>query len=139
MASWKKFEDIEAWQKSRELSRAIYEIIKSTDLVRDFELNNQMKRSSGSIMDNIAEGFERGGNKEFIYFLGIAKGSCAELRSQLYRCIDQHYIVGERYDELHDLTLHISKMLSGIISHLKNSSFKGYKFSESPVEYQSEE
>jgi four helix bundle protein len=136
MAIWKKFEDIEAWQKSRALSEMIYSIIKNTPLLQDFELSKQMKRSSGSVMDNIAEGFERGGTKEFIYFLGISKGSSAELRSQLYRCLDQNYITKDQFNDYYKLTTEISKMISGIVSYLKQRDFKGYKFHEDPEEYQ---
>jgi four helix bundle protein len=85
MATIKKFEDIEAWQKARVLCQEIYRISREGQFAKDFALRNQICASSGSIMDNIAEGFERGGRKEFIQFLGIAKGSSGEVKSQLYR------------------------------------------------------
>lgn len=83
------FEDIIAWQKARELDKVIFNLIQNSTIKSDFALKDQMLRSSGSIMDNIAEGFDRDGNKEFIHFLTISKGSCSELRSQLYRAMDR--------------------------------------------------
>ena len=84
MDTFKTFEDIEAWQLARKLAKEVFFIIKGKSFANDFGLINQMKDSSGSVMDNIAEGFERGGNREFIQFLSFAKGSCGELRSQLF-------------------------------------------------------
>jgi four helix bundle protein len=85
MATVKSFEELEIWQLSREICQEVWDVFERTTLGKDFELKNQMNRSSGSIMDNIAEGFERNGRKEFIQFLSYSKGSCGELRSQLYR------------------------------------------------------
>lgn len=92
MATIKRFEDLEIWQDARKLSKEIILISKNTDLKIDFRLKAQIKDSSGSIMDNIAEGFERNGNTEFRQFLSIAKGSAGETRSQLYRVFDNDYI-----------------------------------------------
>ena len=100
MSKIEKFEDIEAWRLARELCNKIVHIVKSTELEKDYSLRDQISRSSGSVMDNIAEGFERGGNKEFIRFHSIAKGSCGETRSQLYRCYDKKNI-----DEKHLVNL----------------------------------
>ncbi|MEX2027292.1 MAG: four helix bundle protein [Pirellulaceae bacterium] len=88
MALIKRFEDIEAWKKSRQLTRQIYDASKTGGLARDFGLKDQMQRASVSTMSNITEGFDRGGDREFIQFLAMAKGSCAELRSQLYVAFD---------------------------------------------------
>lgn len=96
-----RFEDIEAWQIARELCKAIYALAGSSGLGKDFSLKDQMIRSSGSIMDNIAEGFDGGTNREFIRFLQYAKRSCSELQSQCYRCLDQHYCTIEQFDSLH--------------------------------------
>jgi four helix bundle protein len=128
MANWKTFEEILAWQKARELCKKIYEITRKTEFSKDWELKNQIRASSGSIMDNIAEGFERNGNKEFIYFLGISKGSTGEVRSQAYRAIDASYISQIEFDEISIATIEIGKMLSGLISYLKNTETKGFKF-----------
>jgi len=89
MATFNNFEDIEAWQKARQLTKRIYEITKKGALAKDYGLKDQIRRASVSIMSNIAEGFERGGNKEFIQFLSTAKGSSGEVRSQLYVIVDQ--------------------------------------------------
>jgi four helix bundle protein len=91
MATIQKFEDLEVWQKARVFAKQIFELSNSGIFAKDYELKDQIKRSSGSIMDNVAEGFERGGKAEFINFLTIAKGSCAETRSQLYRGFDRNY------------------------------------------------
>ena len=100
MGKIEKFEDIIAWQKARELDKEIISLIlNSASFSKDFALIDQMKRSSGSIMDNLAEGFERGGNKEFIQFLYISKSSCGELRSQLYRSYDRGYIDNNTLEE----------------------------------------
>jgi len=92
MATFQRFEDMEVWQKARELCQNIFMITERENFNRDFKLKNQINSSSGSIMDNVAEGFDRGSTAEFIYFLGIAKGSAAEVRSQLYRALDRNYI-----------------------------------------------
>lgn len=92
MGKVEKFEDLQIWLMGREIASEIWVIIESSPLQKDFPLRNQINRSSASIMDNIAEGFERDGNKEFIHFLSIAKASCGETRSQLYRCLDRKHI-----------------------------------------------
>ena len=96
-----RFEDIEAWQLARGLSQSVYSLADLTKLGRDYALKEQMLRSSGSIMDNIAEGFDGGTNKEFVRFLQYSKRSCSELQSQLYRCLDQGYCTQERFNELY--------------------------------------
>lgn len=96
-----RFEDIEAWQIAREVCGAVYALVASSGLGKDFSLKDQMIRSSGSIMDNIAEGFDGGTNREFIRFLQYAKRSCSELQSQLYRCLDQSYCTTDQFDALY--------------------------------------
>lgn len=123
------FEDIIAWQKARINDEKIFEtIINSKVFSKDLALVDQIKRASGSIMDNIAEGFERGGNKEFIQFLYYAKGSSSEVRSQLYRALDRGYIDQTTFDNLYTQTIEISKLISGLIKYLQDSNIKGEKF-----------
>jgi four helix bundle protein len=128
MATFNNFEDIIAWQKARELCKRIKPILDKIGEQRDFELKNQMAASSGSVMDNIAEGFERQGNKEFVYFLYISKGSCGELRSQLYRAFDQRHISQQEFDELLLFVLEISRILNGLIQSIAGSDLKGHKY-----------
>ena len=128
MAGWKSFEDIEAWQLARVFCQDVFRICKYDGLKTDFRLKDQINGSSGSIMDNIAEGYDRGGNKEFIQFLSIAKGSAGESRSQLYRIYDREYISQEEFTYLKDKTIEISNKIGGLISYLKKSDFRGPKY-----------
>ena len=109
-----KFEDLIAWQKARELTKNIYRVTKHGDFFKDFGLRDQIRRSSVSIMSNLAEGFERGGRSEFHQFLVYAKGSCAELRSQLYVALDVEYIDGMTFQKLHDLAGETSRLVGGL-------------------------
>ena len=128
MAKIEKFEDIEAWQKVRELTKNVYAVSSHGPFVKDFGLRDQMRRAAVSIMSNIAEGFERGGNKEFTQFLAQAKGSCGEVRAQLYVVWGQQYVDKATFDRLTDLALQISKMLAGLIKYLRGSELKGSKY-----------
>ncbi len=129
------FEDLKVWQSARELSKEVYVLTQSDRFSKDFSLKDQINRSAGSVMDNIAEGFERGGNKEFGQFLYIAKGSCGEVRSQLNRALDRTYIDNADFTTLNNKAIEISKQLSGFISYLKNSELKGEKYIKEPVEF----
>jgi four helix bundle protein len=128
MAPIKKFEDIEAWQKTRELAKTIYDVTAGGKFSRDFGLKDQIRRAAVSILSNIAEGFERGGDKEFVQFIAMAKGSSAEVRAQLYVALDQGYVAQETFDRLSDLTIQINRMLSGLMKYLRSSEYKGSKF-----------
>ena len=129
------FEDLEVWKLSRELALDIYNETIINSFVQDFELKGQIRKSSGSAMDNISEGFERGGRKEFIQFLGIAKGSTGEVRSQLYRALDRNHISQEKFDLLSEKAIRLSKQLSRFITYLKSSEYKGFKFKEPASPY----
>lgn len=126
------FEDAEVWQKSRVLAQRIFELTQQDKFFRDFALKDQINRAIGSAMDNVAEGFERGGNKELIQFLSIAKGSAGEVRSQLYRARDREYLTTEEFDHLKDDILEVSKKLSNFIFYLKRSDMKGVKYAHEP-------
>lgn len=128
MATISRFEDLEVWQKARILNKNIYEIISGGKFSKDYKLREQINGSCGSIMDNIAEGFERGGTKEFVYFLGIAKGSAGEVRSQLYRALDRKYIEIEKFNELYKIAEQISRMINGLIAYLNRTEYRGEKF-----------
>lgn len=128
MASIEKFEDIEAWQKARKLTREIYRVTNQGPFAKDFGLRDQIRRAAVSVMSNIAEGFERGGDKEFAQFIALAKGSSAEVRSQLYVALDQGYIDRDTFDSLSKATLAINRMLAGLMKYLRNSEYKGSKF-----------
>src|SRR5688500_18432340 len=129
MSTIKRFEDIEAWTLARELSNAIYLVTLTGSFERDFKLRDQINGSSGSVMDNIAEGFERDGTKEFRQMLSIAKGSAGEVRSQLYRALDRNHITKEQFDELFSKAEVVSKKVSKFMEYLNRTEFKGTKFS----------
>jgi four helix bundle protein len=128
MGTVKKFEDLEIWKSAREICSQIFLIKEKTGLKTDFKLYNQLNGSSGSIMDNIAEGFERNGNREFIQFLAISKASCGETRSQLYRALDRNYIEKEEFDVLYNKLVQLSRQISSFINYLQKSDLKGTKF-----------
>jgi len=118
MANIEKFEEIEAWQKARELTREIYRITNQGSFVKDFGLRDQIRRAAVSVMSNIAEGFGRGGNKEFIQFLSTAKGSASEVQAQLYVALDAEYITKEQFQLLYDLAQSSGKLTGGFIRYL---------------------
>jgi four helix bundle protein len=128
MATIKRFEDLEIWQDARRLSKEIIIISKETNLKTDFRLRDQVRASSGSVMDNVAEGFERNGNIEFRQFLSIAKGSAGETRSQLYRVFDNDYINQEKLDFLVSEYEKLSGKINNFITYLNKNDFKGTKF-----------
>jgi len=128
MATINNFEELRVWQKARILCQEIYEIIEKEKFCKDYKLKDQINGSSGSVMDNIAEGFGRQGNNEFINFLTISNGSVLEVKSQLYRALDRKYITPEKFDELEKLIEEISKMIAALIIYLGKSDFRGKKF-----------
>jgi len=127
MTKIETFEDMEVWQQARSITKAIYATSRHGEFGRDFGLRDQIQRAAVSIMSNIAEGFERGTNKEFIQFLFIAKGSAGEVRSQLYVAFDLGYIEKDTFDQLNVDLISVSRQISGFIQYLQSSSLKGAK------------
>lgn len=128
MATIKKFEELEVWKSARKLNLELSPHLTHFQERKQFELCKQIDRSAGSIMDNIAEGFERDGNREFIHFLAIAKASSAEFRSQLYRALDRQLISEENFEKLSGDSKQIAAGIATFMRYLNNSEFKGNKF-----------
>ena len=128
MAKIERFEDLISWQKARELNRLVYKISANGTFANDFGLRDQIRRASISIMSNIAEGFERGGDKEFAQFLSNAKGSCGEVRCQLYAALDEKYLSEAEFKQLSEQSQEVSRLISGMITYLRRSELKGSKF-----------
>ncbi|MCK6607592.1 MAG: four helix bundle protein [Flavobacterium sp.] len=128
MATITKFEDLEIWQEARKLAKEVFILSKETDLKTDFRFKEQIKASSGSVMDNIAEGFERDGNLEFRQFLSVAKGSAGETRSQIYRLYDCEYISEDQFKDLKNKYENLSGKIKNFITYLNKKDFKGNKF-----------
>ena len=122
------FEDLEVWKLSRILTNRIYAASNDGKLSKDYDLKSQIRRAAVSVMSNIAEGYERGGNQEFFQFLSIAKASCGEVRSQLYLARDQTYIAESECDKLIDAFKKLSIMLNNFMESLKGSPYKGPKY-----------
>ena len=127
MAKVKKFEDIESWKRARSLTKEIYDITLTGPFAKDFALRDQMRRAAISILSNIAEGFERGGDKEFLQFLSIAKGSSGELRAQIYVALDQRYNSIQSFERLVSEATKISQLIAGFMRYLKQSDLRGSK------------
>ena len=127
MSAFQRFEDIEAWQKAREMTKAIYALSNDGQFSRDFGLRDQVRRAAVSVMSNIAEGFDRGGVREFIQFLFIAKGSAAEVQAQLYVALDAGYIKQEQFKGLYDLAGDTGRLIGGFIRYLKSREQAGGK------------
>lgn len=125
-----KFEELRIWQMANELCLKIYRITKMGEFKYDTRFVQQIRSSSGSIMDNIAEGFERQGNKEFKNFLYIAKGSAGETRSQIIRAHNVGFIDNETYSELYNDCIRLSSSINSFIQSLKNTEFKGTRYNE---------
>ena len=128
MAAVRDFEELAIFQKARELSAKIYPVTRRGEFKYDSRFVQQIRAAAGSIMDNIAEGFERGGNKEFLNFLYIAKGSCGEVRSQLIRANDVGYLTKEEYNELYNECRKLSAGIMNFIKEIKSSEMVGAKY-----------
>lgn len=128
MATITRFEDLEIWKLAFQQSKDFDSLVEETPLAKNFELRNQMDASSGSVMDCIAEGFDRSGNSEFKNLLVIAKGSNAEFRSQLYRCLNRRHILQERFDILYNKNILLGSKIMAFISYLQKTTYKGQRY-----------
>ncbi|SHG88895.1 four helix bundle protein [Flavobacterium johnsoniae] len=128
MAKIEKFEDLEIWRLAREICQQIEFLIQNTNLKTNYSLKDQIDRSSGSVMDNIAEGFERNGNREFINFLSIAKGSIGEVKSQSYRAFDKKLISQEQHLKLNEMAELVKNKIGAMMNYLNKCEIKGLKF-----------
>lgn len=127
MATFKRFEDIDAWVKARELARGVYGASGRGAFSKDFALRDQIRRAAISVMSNIAEGFERGGTREFIQFLSVAKASAAEVRAQLYVALDQAYLPESKCSGLMGLAAETGRIIGGLMRYLRRTPMKGQK------------
>jgi len=127
MAKIKKFEELVSWKRARSLTKEIYDATSAGQFVRDFGLRDQIRRATVSTLSNIAEGFERGGDREFLQFMAIAKGSCGEVRAQLYVALDQNYLSEAQFDVLKMHATEVSQLLSGLMKYLRQSELRGSK------------
>ena len=128
MSTFRKFEDIDAWKLARTLANRIYDVTNGTNFSRDFGLRDQIRRASISIVSNIAEGFERDGDREFVQFLFVAKGSCGEVRAQLYLAHDRSYLSDEQFQEIYARAVLLNRTVAGLIKYLQNSKITGRKY-----------
>lgn len=128
MATYTRFEQLPVWQKSRVYAAEVFSAVYRTPLQRDFKFKDQILASSGSVMDNIAEGFERNGTNEFVQHLSISKGSCGESRSQLYRAFDFKYLTEADLKHLTGLSEIISGELQNLSDYVQKSGWRGQKF-----------
>lgn len=128
MPTFQSFEDIKAWQHARKLSQIVYSLTKNNTFCRDYSLLDQVRRSSVSVMSNIAEGFGRGGSTEFIRFLAIASGSANELKSQFYVALDQKYVTEDEAGSVMEKCDEVARLLWGLMEYLKKSDCQGLKY-----------
>jgi four helix bundle protein len=128
MATIVRFEDLDAWKIARELTREVYRITSVDRFSRDFGLKDQIRKASVSIMSNVAEGFERDGNREFCNFLSIGKGSAGEVQSQLYVALDQDYITRGDFEFIYSKAKESGRVIAGLGNYLKQSGVSGLKF-----------
>jgi four helix bundle protein len=135
MATIKSFEELEIWKMARSFSKKVFDLTCNGKFARDFSLKDQINASTGSVMDNISEGFERGGNREFINFLSYAKGSIGESRSQLIRAFDRNYIDEESLTIFKAEAIELGNRIGSFMSYLQRSDYKGSKFHEPQPSY----
>jgi four helix bundle protein len=128
MGRIERFEDLEVWQNARKLVSEVYRISRRAAFSRDTSLRDQIRRAAISSMANVAEGFERGGNREFSQYLAQAKASAGEVRSHLYAALDQSYIEPEEFESLTEMALNVSRMAAGLMRYLQRSRLRGSKY-----------
>ena len=128
MATIERFEDIKAWRAARVLRRAVYRLTRVKPFSSDFALVDQIRRAAISVGSNIAEGFERGGNREFIQFLSHAKGSAGEVKDQLYCAVDEAYMSQQQFDDAYQLAESTSRLIGAFMTYLRNAEVSGHKF-----------
>ena len=128
MGTFKTFEEIEAWQQARTLAKMVYEAFSKGAFERDFALRDQIRRAAVSVMSNIAEGFGRGGAREFVQFLSVARGSASEVSAQLYVALDQGYVSKENFGQLQEQATRTGSVISGLVRYLRTAGLKGSKY-----------
>jgi four helix bundle protein len=121
MTTIKNFEELNAWQKARELAGYVYELTRQEKFSRDFGLRDQVQRAASSVMHNIAEGFESGSDPEFVRFLKMARRSAGEVQSQLYLALDVGYITEEERLRAHILATEVKRLINGMMTYLRKS------------------
>ena len=130
MAKFNTFTEITAWQKARNISLQVFELTSKGSFSRDFGLKDQINRATGSIMDNIAEGFERNSKNEFVNFLSYSKGSAGETLSQLYRALDRNHITKDEFNSLKILVEEVGLLIGGLMNYLNSTTTRGHKFKD---------
>ncbi len=133
MATFTHFEEIDAWQKAHDLANAVYDCSDAGSFARDFSLRDQVRRAAVSVMANIAEGFERGGNAEFVQFLATARGSAAEVESHFYLAVRREYVTREQFEQVKSMAMLTRRLIAGLITYLRRSGMKGVKFKPATV------
>ena len=128
MGTFRTFEEIEAWQQARTLAKVVYEASGKGAFGRDFALRDQIRRAAVSVMSNIAEGFGRGGAREFVQFLSVARGSASEVSAQLYVALDQGYVSKESFGQLQEQATRTGSVISGLVRYLRTAGLKGSKY-----------
>ncbi|HMS43845.1 MAG TPA: four helix bundle protein [Pyrinomonadaceae bacterium] len=130
MANIERFEDLEIWQLAKSLANQIYDVTALGKFSQDYVLRDQVRRAAVSIFSNIAEGYERNGNKEFVQFLYIAKASCGEVRAQMIFAKDRNYVSENEFEQMNKSLISLGNQIGGFIKYLRNSEIKGFKFTK---------
>ncbi len=119
MATIRRFEDLESWQKARKLANAVYDLTEQPRFAKDFKLRDQIQGAGGSVMHNIAEGFDSGSNPEFIRFLKLSRRSASEVQSELYLALDRKYITLDQLTVAYNLATEAKQLINGMIGYLR--------------------